>query len=167
MLAQMGLPRELMMVAFVESEFIPTAVSPKGATGPWQFIPATAARYGLQLGIWRDERTDFEKSTFAAARYLSHLHGVFGDWLLALAAYNAGEDMVAGAIVKGRTRDFWRLHRMGLLPRETQDYVPEILGTLGASRTIDSEAASVEPSSERESSSSGRRTWVYALSAGN
>ena len=166
-LAQMGLPRDLMMVAYVESEFVPNAVSPKGATGPWQFMPATAARYGLQSGAWRDERSDYGKSTFAAARYLSDLHGTFDDWLLALAAYDAGEDTVSQAIVKGKSRDFWRLSHMGLLPSETQDYVPKILGAVRAWRKIASGTKSLDPPHEKEPGSSERKAWVYALSTGN
>jgi len=166
-LKQRGLPPELIAIAFVESEFVPNAVSSKGATGLWQFMPATALRYGLELKPFQDDRTTFEKSTAAAARYLSDLHGTFGDWLLALAAYNAGENMVAEAIVRGKSRDFWRLSRMGLLPSETQDYVPKILGTLQAWRKIAWGTTSLDPRKQKEPGSSERKAWVYALSTGN
>ncbi len=117
--------------------------------------------------VWQDERTDYEKSTFAAARYLSDLHGTFGDWLLALAAYNAGKDTVSEAIVKGKSRDFWRLSHMGLLPSETQDYVPKILGAVQAWREIVSGTKSLDPTNEKEPGSSRPKAWVYALSTGN
>ena len=120
------------MVGFVESEFVSDAVSSKGAAGPCQFMPATAARYGLQPDAQDDERKNFEKLTLAAEHYLADLHQLFGDWLLALAAYNAAEDRVQDAVKRGGTRDFWALRRLGLLPQETQDYVPKVLGALQA-----------------------------------
>jgi membrane-bound lytic murein transglycosylase D len=125
-LDQQGLPRELLWVGLVESGYVPTARSPKNAVGIWQFIPETAEAFGLQVGI-RDERTDPLKSTHAAARYLKFLYARFGDWLLALAAYNAGEQRIQNAISKAQTTDFWKLAESGYLPRETQAYVPAIL----------------------------------------
>jgi len=134
--SEMALPEDLVAVAFVESELTGNAISPKGAFGAWQFMPATAARYGLKRSVWADERTDLNKSTLAAARYLADLHRLFGDWALALAAYNAGEDKVLEAVAKGKTRDFWRLSQQGLLPRETLQYVPKVVGTARAWKTM-------------------------------
>ena len=133
-LAKEGLPPEAVAVALVESEFVPIAVSPKGAVGVWQLMPATAKRYGLRSSAGHDERTDVQKSTTAAARYLADLSRLFGDWLLVLAAYNAGEDAVMNAMTKGKTSDFWSLSEQELLPEETRTYVPKVLGALRALR---------------------------------
>jgi membrane-bound lytic murein transglycosylase D len=121
-----GLPPELAYVALVESEFRYEAVSGAKAKGFWQFMPATGKRFGLAQDSWVDERSDTEKATRAAAQYLRHLHEVFEDWNLALAAYNAGEGRVRRAIRKHGTNDFWELARARALPRETRDYVPRV-----------------------------------------
>ena len=121
-----GLPTELAYVALVESEFRSEAVSGAKAKGFWQFMPATGRRFGLAQDSWVDERSDTEKATRAAAQYLRHLHEVFADWNLALAAYNAGEGTVRRAIRRHGTNDFWELARARALPRETRDYVPRI-----------------------------------------
>ena len=165
--AQEGLPADLIAVGFVESGFVSTAVSPKGATGPWQFMPATASRYGLELKPFHDDRKDFEKSTSAASRYLADLHDRFGDWLLALAAYNTGEDRVEAAIARGKTRDFWTLRRMGLLPEETQEYVPKVLGALQAWKLIAHANGEADGRKIASTDSSQRRAWVYATASGN
>src|SRR3990172_677785 len=97
-----------------------------GAKGLWQFMPSTARRYGLRVDRWVDERLDPERATVAAAAYLRDLHAQFGSWLLAQAAYNAGETVVARAVRRTGSTDFWALARTGLLRRETDDFVPAI-----------------------------------------
>mgnify|MGYP000385339638 CR=1 FL=1 len=121
-----GVPVDLLWVGLVESGYNPVAKSAKEAVGMWQFVPDTAARYGLSM-TGRDERMNPVKSTRAAARYLRFLYEKFGDWALALAAYNAGETRIADLIKRTGIVDFWQLARDGLLPNETQDYVPAIL----------------------------------------
>jgi hypothetical protein len=122
-----GVPEWLISVGFVESTYGSTAHSPKEAHGIWQFVPSTGDRYGLKRTAWTDERGNPEKSTRAAARYLRDLHALFGDWLLALAAYNWGEGRVAKVIHRTGIRDFWTMADRGLLPQETANYVPSVL----------------------------------------
>lgn len=122
-----GVPEWLLAVGFVESTYSSTAHSPKEAHGIWQFIPGTGDRYGLKRTAWSDERGNPEKSTRAAARYLRDLHALFGDWQLALAAYNWGEGRVAKVIRRTGIRDFWTLAARGLMPQETANYVPSVL----------------------------------------
>jgi len=123
-----GVPVELLAVGWVESRFNPAALSPKGARGMWQFMPGTARRYGLQVGDSRDDRTDLVLSTRAAARHLADLYRQFGDWPLALAAYNAGAERVDAAITRASTREFWLLRPW--LPAETQLYVSAVLDAM-------------------------------------
>ena len=118
-------------IVLVESGGQSTALSAKGARGLWQFMPDTARRYGLIVTASLDERLDPYKSTRAAARYLRDLYTQFGDWPLALAAYNAGEDTVQRAIERTSTRDFSLIARMGILPLETRSYVPAVLNAIG------------------------------------
>jgi hypothetical protein len=132
-LRQHGLPTELVGAAAIESGLDPWALSPKGARGLWQLMPATARRYGLLVDSQRDERLDPVKSTHAAAQYLSDLHAQFQDWPLALAAYNAGEDRVERALERLNARDFWTLSRHAALPDETRRYVPAVLARVAAS----------------------------------
>jgi soluble lytic murein transglycosylase-like protein/Kef-type K+ transport system membrane component KefB len=120
-------PVELLGVALVESGFNPLSLSPKGARGIWQFMPATALRYGLAVQPGNDQRTHPELSTRAAARYLRDLYRQFGDWKLALAAYNWGENNVQAVIDRTGIRSFEELAHRGLLPRETRNYVPAAL----------------------------------------
>ena len=122
-----GVPEWLISVGFVESTYNTGAHSPKEAHGIWQFIPGTGDRYGLKRTAWTDERGDAAKSTRAAARYLRDLHALFGDWLLAMAAYNWGEGRVAKLIRRTGIRDFWTLADRGLMPQETINYVPSVL----------------------------------------
>ncbi|HEX6622461.1 MAG TPA: lytic transglycosylase domain-containing protein [Pyrinomonadaceae bacterium] len=126
-LQEENVPVELLAVAYVESRFKTGAVSPKGAGGIWQFMPGTAARYGLQVTAMVDHRTHPDHSTRAAARYLRDLHRMFGDWELALAGYNWGEGNVQKAIRRAGTRDFDELARRGFIPLETRRYVPAVL----------------------------------------
>ncbi|MFY9573126.1 MAG: transglycosylase SLT domain-containing protein [Blastocatellia bacterium] len=120
-------PVGLLGVALVESGFNPLALSPKGARGIWQFMPATAVRYGLTVQPGNDHRTHPEHSTRAAARYLRFLFNQFGDWKVALAAYNAGEQRVQRIIGRTGIRAFDEMSRRGLLPAETRNYVPAVL----------------------------------------
>lgn len=120
-------PVGLLAVALVESGFNPLSLSLKGARGIWQFMPATAVRYGLTVQPRNDHRTHPEHSTRAAARYLRFLYNQFGHWKLALAAYNAGEHRVQRVIDKTGIRDFDEMSRRGLLPLETRKYVPAVL----------------------------------------
>ena len=122
-----GLPEELAFTAMIESGFNPMAVSQAGAVGLWQFMAATARRYGLRVDSWVDERLDPEKSTFAAAAYLRDLHQQFGSWTLAQAAYNAGESKLTRAIRSAGSDDFWTLARTSFLKQETREFVPQII----------------------------------------
>jgi hypothetical protein len=123
------LPVELLAVALVESGMNRFAISPKGARGIWQLMPATAVRYGLPVLPSNDGRTRPEDSTQAAARYLRYLYGRFGDWKLALAAYNAGEDSIQRIIDGTGIRSFDEMSRRGYLPLETRKYVPAVMAT--------------------------------------
>lgn len=129
-LREEGIPAELSAVVLVESGGLTTALSPKGARGVWQFMPDTAQRYGLVVNGSRDDRTDVEKSTRAAGRYLKDLYGQFGDWSLALAAYNAGEPTVRAAMDRSGLRDFGSISEARLLPLETHSYVPAVAAAM-------------------------------------
>jgi membrane-bound lytic murein transglycosylase D len=121
------LPPELVWVAEVESSFDPAARSPSGAVGMFQLMPGTARSLNLSLRP-SDERLQTEKSARAAARHLRRLYGRFGDWRLALAAYNAGEGRVGELLQKQKARTFEAI--AGRLPAETQLYVPKVEATL-------------------------------------
>jgi len=130
-LRQAGLPEELAWLPLVESGFQVHALSKARALGPWQFIPSTGYKYGLNRDSFIDERMNVEKSTQAAIAYLTDLHGLFGDWLTALAAYNCGEGRVLKVISRQQINyldHFWDLYSQ--LPNETARYVPRFLATL-------------------------------------
>ncbi len=124
---QVGIPKDLVYMAHVESAFKANAYSRAKAKGIYQFIAATGRRYGLRIDSWVDERSDPEKSARAAAAYLKDLHEMFGDWYLALAAYNAGEGKIQRSLAKTRKEDFWQLASTQSLRAETRNYVPAIL----------------------------------------
>ena len=128
-------PEDLIYVGLVESAYNPYAQSVAGAAGIWQFVRGTGRRYGLKQTGALDERHDPEKSTRAAARYLHDLYGMFGDWHLALAAYNAGEYRLLKVIEKTGLKDFWQMSRRGLLPRETINYVPAVLAAIAIGKS--------------------------------
>lgn len=130
-LKKAGLPEELSWLPLVESGFKISALSPARALGLWQFIPSTGYKYGLNRDDWIDERLDPLKATRAAISYLKDLHGMFGDWLTVLAAYNCGEGRVARVISSQQINyldRFWDLYQA--LPYETARYVPRFLATL-------------------------------------
>jgi membrane-bound lytic murein transglycosylase D len=128
-----GMPRELIYLALIESNFNPTAKSHVKAVGLWQFMSGTARQFGLSVGRTVDERKDPAKATDAALAYLSQLHDRFGSWYLAAAAYNSGQGTVSKALrtVTGKTTgtdsDFFRISPK--LPKETQDYVPKLIAS--------------------------------------
>ncbi|MDR3569381.1 MAG: transglycosylase SLT domain-containing protein [Syntrophobacteraceae bacterium] len=125
-----GLPPDLVYVALVESGFIPKARSRANAVGMWQIIPQTGARLGLLKNRWIDERCNPMKAAQAAADYLSHLYDIFGDWPLALAAYNAGQRTVREALDRSGLKTFWELAEAGRLPAETRAYVPRVFAAV-------------------------------------
>ncbi len=122
-----GVPQDLIYLAEAESGFEPLALSRAGARGMWQFMSSRASGYGLQRSWWIDERQDPEKSTRAAARHLKDLYNQFGDWYLAMAAYNSGPGNVQQAVKRTGYADFWELYKRNVLPKETKNYVPIIL----------------------------------------
>jgi membrane-bound lytic murein transglycosylase D len=126
-LAQEGVPQDLIYLAQAESGFHPLAVSRAGARGMWQFMGSRAAGYGLERSWWVDDRQDPEKATRAAAHHLKDLYNQFGDWYLAMAAYNSGPGTVQSAVKRTGYADFWELYRRNVLPKETRNYVPIIL----------------------------------------
>lgn len=126
-----GMPEEISWLPFIESGYKLRALSSARALGMWQFIASTGYKFGLERNAWIDERMDPKKSTKAAIAYLKELHGMFGDWSTALAAYNCGEGAVL-KVIRGQNVDyldnFWDLYRR--LPRETASYFPKFLAVL-------------------------------------
>ncbi|MBV2131214.1 LysM peptidoglycan-binding domain-containing protein [Pseudomonas sp. MAP12] len=145
-LEENDMPLELALLPMIESSYNPMAYSPAHAAGLWQFIPSTGRHYNLRQTNWYDGRRDITASTNAAISYLKRLHDMFnGDWLLALAAYNAGEGTVSRAIERNQQRnlptDYWNLP----LPRETQDYVPKLLAVSQIIQTPTSYGVALAP----------------------
>jgi len=146
--AERGLPLDLVYLPFVESGYNPKAISRAGASGMWQFMPFTGKKFGLEVGWWVDERNDPYKATHAAADYLTVLYAEFGDWYLALAAYNAGEGRIRRAIQSTGCDDFFDLSKqqryssskrrqIPYLPKETRNYVPKLIAVLKIMRNLD------------------------------
>ncbi|OHD25309.1 MAG: hypothetical protein A2Y38_08750 [Spirochaetes bacterium GWB1_59_5] len=126
-----GVPEELFYLPFIESEYSAKAVSRSGASGLWQFMRNSVGGYDIRMDDWIDERRDFMKSTDAALRKLRYNHERFGDWLLALAAYNCGVGAMDRAIkAGGGVRDYWLLREGGFLPKETASYIPKFLAVV-------------------------------------
>jgi len=122
-----GMPQDLIYLAQAESAFQPLALSRAGARGIWQFVSYRGQEYGLRRTWWVDERQDPEKATRAAAQHLRDLYKMFGDWYLAMAAYNCGPGNVQKGIERTGYADFWELYKRNVLPRETRNYVPIIV----------------------------------------
>jgi len=127
--AKAGVPLDTVYLAMIESGFSSRALSSAKAAGFWQFIGSTATRFRLKRDFWIDERRDFIRATEAAIAYLKQLHGRFGDWHLAWAAYNAGGGRISRALKRTGTTDFWSLidNHPGVLAEETRRYVPKML----------------------------------------
>jgi peptidoglycan lytic transglycosylase D len=126
-LAEEGIPSDLIYLAQAESAFEPQALSRAGARGLWQFMSYRGKQYGLEHSWWLDERQDPEKATRAAAHHLRDLYEMFGDWYLVMAAYNSGPGTVQHAVERTGYADFWELYKANVLPQETRNYVPIIL----------------------------------------
>lgn len=123
-----NIPEEIKYLPIIESSMNPHAVSRVGATGLWQFMFATAKDYGLSMDNFVDERKDPIQASYAAAAYFRDAYAEFGDWLLAIAAYNCGMGNVKRAITKADSRDFWEIRRF--LPMETRNYVPAFIAAV-------------------------------------
>jgi membrane-bound lytic murein transglycosylase D len=133
-LAEEGLPQELIFLAQAESGFTPRAISSKACVGLWQFIKYRGEEYGLRVAAAIDERMDPEKATRAAAKHLHDLYAHLGDWYLAMAAYDCGPGCIDRAVQRTGYADFWTLRRLNVLPKETANYVPVILAMIIVSK---------------------------------
>lgn len=122
-----GLPRDLIYLSMAESGFQNHARSWAKAVGPWQFMPYTGKKFGLDVGFFLDERRDPLKATVAASMYLRDLYDMFGSWELAMAGYNAGEGKMRRSIRRYRTKNFWKIRKGRYLRSETKNYVPKIM----------------------------------------
>jgi len=136
---EVGVPTELKYLAFIESGFNTRVYSRAGARGMWQFMRFTGMHYGLKINRYTDERTSPEKATYAAALYFKKLYAQYNDWQMVAAAYNCGEGMLDAAIEKANgATDFWEVYKF--LPRETQKYVPHLLGIMDAMNSFAAQA---------------------------
>ena len=126
-LKESDIPEQIVFLPLIESGFNPYAYSRARAVGYWQFISSTALKYGLKINWWRDERRDPVKSTEAAARYLRDLYDRFDSWVLAMAAYNAGEGKISRALKKTKADDYWTLLKTKYIKKETKNYVPKFI----------------------------------------
>jgi membrane-bound lytic murein transglycosylase D len=133
-LAEEGLPQELIFLAQAESGFMPLALSTKECVGVWQFAKFRGEEYGLQVTPALDERRDPEKATRAAAKHLHDLYTHLGDWYLAMAAYDCGPGCIDQRVARTGYADFWTLRRLNVLPKETANYVPAILAMIIVSK---------------------------------
>lgn len=120
-----GLPNEMKYLMVIESSLKPDAASKVGARGLWQLMPATARMHGLEINDYVDERSDPYRSTNAALKHLTDLFDEFGDWTIAIAAYNCGNGRMRSAIKKGKSKNFWKIKKY--LPRQTRDYVEKFI----------------------------------------
>jgi membrane-bound lytic murein transglycosylase D len=149
-LREEGVPQDLIYLAQAESAFQPLALSRAGARGIWQFVQWRGNEYGLKRTWWVDERMDPEKATRAAAQHLRDLYGLFGDWYLAIAAYNCGPGNVQKGVERTGYADFWELYKRNVLPRETKNYVPIILALTLIAKDAAHYGISVDPEQEVE-----------------
>lgn len=122
-----GIPKEMKYLSVIESHLGAGGTSWAGAVGPWQLMPGVAKEYGLNVGGYWDQRTDYFKSTHVAARIMKKLYAEFDDWLLVVAAYNCGNGCVRSAIRRARSKDFWQLQYF--LPEETRNHVKKFIAT--------------------------------------
>lgn len=144
--AEEGLPQELIFVAQAESGFLPRALSNKKCVGMWQFAAFRGKEYGLDQTASTDDRMDPEKATRAAARHLHDLYDHFGDWYLAIAAYDCGPGCIDHAVMRTGYADFWMLRKLKVLPQETANYVPVILAmTIMAKNAKDYGVEDIDP----------------------
>jgi len=122
-----GIPKEMKYLSVIESHLGAGGTSWAGAVGPWQLMPSVAKEYGLNVGGYWDQRTDYFKSTHVAARIMKKLYAEFDDWLLVVAAYNCGNGCVRSAIKRAKSKDFWQLQYF--LPEETRNHVKKFIAT--------------------------------------
>jgi membrane-bound lytic murein transglycosylase D len=126
-MSQYNLPKELKYLAVIESGLNTNVTSWAGARGPWQLMPETAKQFGLEVSRWNDERTDYFRSTHAAAKFINMLYNDLQDWLLVIAAYNGGPGRVYAAIKKSGSKNFWNLQHY--LPQESKLHVKKFIAT--------------------------------------
>jgi peptidoglycan lytic transglycosylase D len=152
-LREEGVPQDLIYLAQAESAFQPLALSRAGARGIWQFVQWRGNEYGLKRSWWVDERMDPEKATRAAAQHLRDLYGLYGDWYLAMAAYNCGPGNVQKGIERTGYADFWELYKRNVLPKETKNYVPIIVALTLIAKDAAHYGISVQPDDPVEADS--------------